>query len=137
MKRNFQFDGVSVVKWGDRLIDLHNAYDLEAFGTDLSGSGVKLAFKRNAHAFRPDSLPSEVTLNCSGNVRVAFNDLCAIAAPIDKEGIEIAYFDEGCDWLSFLDEQIARRQEPQGLHISFINGFAVRIFCDEALLAFQ
>jgi hypothetical protein len=51
--------------------------------------------------------------------------------PLDKEVIEIAYFDEECDWLSFTDEEIARRHEPQGLHVSFINGFAIRIFCDE------
>jgi hypothetical protein len=137
LRRNFQFDGVSVVRWGDRFIDLHNAYDLEVFGTDLSGSKVSLGFRRNAHAIDPDSLPSKVTLICSGNVRVAFNDLCALAAPVDNEGIEIAYFDQGCDWLSCLDEELARRQEPQGLHISFINGFAVRIFCDEATFAIQ
>lgn len=137
MKRNFQFDGMTVVKWGDRLIDLHNAYDLVVFGTDLSGSEVELGFERNHHAIKPETLPSRVALKCRGNVRVAFNDLCAIAAPIDHEGIEIAYFDEGCDWLSFLDEELVKREEPQGLHISFINGFAVRIFCDEAIFAVQ
>jgi len=38
---------------------------------------------------------------------------------------------------SFLDEQIAERSAPQGLHVSFINGFAIRIFCDEATFAAQ
>lgn len=137
LKRNFQFDGFSVVRWGDRFIDLHNAYDLESFGTDLTGSEVKLSFVRNEYAIDPDKLPSKVTLSCTGNVRVAFNDLGQIAAPLDDEGIEIAYFDEGCDWPSFLDEDIARSQEPLGLHVSFINGLAVRIFCDEATLATQ
>jgi hypothetical protein len=137
LKRNFEFDGFSVFRWSDRFIDLHNAYDLESFGTDLSGSEVKLSFARNEHASDPDKLPSKVMLSCTGNVRVAFNDLCEIAAPLNDEGIEIAYFDEGCDWLSFLDEDIARRQEPLGLHVSFINGLAVRIFCDEATLANQ
>ena len=136
MKRNFQFDGLSVVRWGDRFIDLHNAYDLENLGTNLRGSEVALSFRRNAHAIDPDALPSKVTLACGGNVRVAFNDLGAIAAPIGDEGIEIAYFDEGCDWLSFLDEEIAAREEPQGLHVSF-NGFVVRIFCDEATFTTQ
>lgn len=135
LKRNFEFDPMSVVRWGDRVVDLHNAYDLEHFGTDLSGSEVTLTFSRNGYAIDPGGLPSRVTLTCRGNVKVAFNNLGAIAAPIDDEGIEIAYFDEGCDWLSCLDEEIARRQEPQGLHVSFINGFAVRIFCDEATLA--
>ena len=137
MKRNFQFDGVSVVRWDDKLIDLHNAYDLDALGTDPSGSEFELRFRRNAHAINPSNLPLQVTVNCNGNIRVAFNDLCAIAAPIGNEGIEIAYFDEGCDWLSFLDEQIAQRQEPNGLHLSFVNGFAIRIFCDEATFTIQ
>ena len=137
MKRNFQFDGFSVVRWGDRFIDLHNAYDLESFGTDLTGSEVTLSFTRNEHAIDPDELPSKVTLSCTGNVRVAFNDLGEIAAPLDDEGIEIAYFDDGCDWLSSLDEDIARSQGPLGLHVSFVNGLAVRIFCDEATLATQ
>lgn len=137
MKRNFEFGHVTVVRWGDRFIDLHNAYDLGHFGTEMSGSEVKLIFSRNGYAIDPSGLPSSVTLTCSGNVRVAFNDLSAIAAPLDSEGIEVAYFDEGCDWLSFLDEEIARQQEPQGLHVSFTNGFAVRIFCDEVTLVTQ
>lgn len=135
MKRNFQFDGMTVVKWNGMLIDLHNAYDVEFFGSDLTGSEVEIRFRRNAHAINSDSLPSNVTLSCSGNVRVAINDFCAIAAAIDNEGIEIAYFDEGCDWLSCTDEEIAQRQEPQGLYISFVNGFAVRVFCDEVAFA--
>ncbi|MFL0356671.1 hypothetical protein ACI5KX_09325 [Erythrobacter sp. GH1-10] len=137
MKRNFQFDSFSVVRWGDRFIDLHNAYDLKSFGTDLKGNEVRLGFIRNEYAIDPDKLPSKVTLACTGKVRVAFNNLGEIAAPLNNEGIEIAYFDEGCDWLSFLDEDTARSQEPLGLHISFINGFALRIFCDEATLATQ
>ena len=137
LKRNFQFDGFSVVRWSDMFIDLHNAYDLESFGTDLTGSEVKLSFIRNEHVINPDKLPLKVTLSCTGNVRIAFNDLGEIAAPLDDEGIEIAYFDEGCDWLSFLDENTAQSQEPLGLHVSFINGLAVRIFCDEATLAIE
>lgn len=134
MKRNFEFDGFSVVRWRDRLIDLHNAFDLAAFGTGLDGGEATLAFVRNAHAIAPEKLPAKVTLRCAGNVRIAFNDLAAIAAPLDREGLEIAYFDEGCDWTSFLDEALARRHEPLGLHLCFTNGFALRIFCDEAML---
>jgi len=134
LERNFEFDGLSVIRWHDRFIDLHNAYDLESFGTELNGSEVALSFVRNEHAIGPDMLPPKVTLRCTGNVRVAFNDLDAIAASLDDEGIEIAYFDEGCDWPSFLDENLAARQKPQGLHVSFINGFVVRIFCDMTTL---
>lgn len=137
MKRNFQFDSFSVVEWGDKSIDLHNAYDLQSFGTDLMGSEAKLSFTRNEHAIDPDMLPSSLTLSCTGNVRVAFNNLGEIAARLNDEGIELAYFDEGCDWLSFIDEEIARSQEPLGLHVSFINGLAVRIFCDEATLSIE
>jgi len=90
------------------------------------------ALTTNHHAIEPEKLPLNVALSCTGNVRVAFNDLGAIAAPINGEGIEIAYFNEDCDWRSFLDEEIAKRQEPQGLQFSFVNGFAVRVFCDEA-----
>jgi len=135
VKRNFEFEFLSVVRWGEALIDLHNAYDLEAFGTDLVGGQVDLRFQRNEHAFEPDSLPQSVTLSCTGNLRVAFNNLGAIAAPLNDEGIEVAYFNEDCDWQSFLDEETARRNEPQGLHVSFINGFTIRIFCDEAMFA--
>ena len=134
MKRNFQFDDISVVRWGDRSLDLHNAYEIENFGTDLRGGEVKLSFTRNKYAIGPDKLPEKAVLSCTGNARVAFNDLGEIAAPIRHEGIQIAYFDEGCDWLSFLDEELARSQEPLGLHVSFINGLAIRIFCEEATL---
>jgi len=137
MKRNFEFHGFSVVRWGDRVIDLHNDYDLESFGTDLNGSEVRLTFQRNGCAIKPDKLPLKVALACSGNLRVAFNNLGIIAAPLGDEGIEIAYFDEDCDWRSFLDEEIAKRQEPQGLHVSFDNGFALRVFCDEAALTVE
>lgn len=58
----------------------------------------------------------------------------APAAPLGKEGVEIAYFDEGCDWSSFIDEALARRQEPLGLHVSLASDVTVRIFCDEARL---
>lgn len=135
MKRNFQFDAMSVVRCGDRLVDLHNAYDLESFGTDLRGGNASLGFKRNAHAIGPDTLPSRMTLTCVRNVRVAFNDLRAIAAPLNEEGIEIAYFDDGCDWQTFLEEGMVETHKPQGLHVSFVNGLAVRIFCDEAVFA--
>ncbi len=137
MQRNFHFDGVSVIRWNDTFIDLHNSYDLESFGTDLNGREVSLSFGRNKYAIDPEKLPTKVTLRCTGNVKLAFNDLGAIAAPLDDEGIEIAYFVEGCDWPSFLNEDMAGRQEPQGLHVSFINGLVVRIFCDDATFASQ
>jgi len=70
------------------------------------------------------------------NVRIASDDVRGLLH-LDDEGIEIAYFNEGCDWLTLLDEDIARSQEPRGLPASFINGVAVRISCDEATLAIE
>ncbi len=138
MRRNFCFDGLSggfsAIAFGDRVIDLHNAYDLERFGTDQSGSEVELSFSRNERAIDPENLPAAVTIRCTGNVRIAFNDLNEMAAPLNDEGIVIAYFDDSCDWPSFTTEEIAARQEPLGLHVSFINGLAVRVFCDQAAL---
>lgn len=136
VKRNFKFDvdlsgGFSVIAYGDRVVDLHNAYDLDQFRTDLNGSEVELTFSRNEYAIDPEGLPAKVALRCTGNVRVAFNDLNEIAAPLNDEGIEIAYFVDD-DWPQFIDEETARRVEPLGLHISFINGLVVRVFCDEA-----
>jgi hypothetical protein len=133
MKRNFEFEVITVVRWGERFIDLHNAYDIDGFGTDLGGSEVRLSFVRNEYALDLE-LPSKVALVCSGNVKIAFNDLGLLAAPLNDEGIQIAYFNDACDWLSLLDEDTARSHPPQGLHVDFINGLAVRIFCDEAAL---
>ena len=137
MRRNFRFDGFSVIRWQDQSIDLHNAYDLERFGTDPGGGEVELCFSRNEHAFDPDRLPFRVSLRCTGNVRIAFNDLNRIAAPLNDEGIDIAYFDEAFDWPSFADEEIAAREEPDGLHVSFINGLVVRIYCELTTLEIE
>ncbi|MFN3352064.1 MAG: hypothetical protein ACK4Z5_00530 [Brevundimonas sp.] len=134
MKRNFEFDFVTVVKWGEDVLDLHNDYDLKSFGTALDGTEARLSFARNEHAFAAARLPEKVTLDCKGNVKVAFNDLTALVAPANDEGIEIAYFHDGCDWLSFLSEDLARLSEPLGLDVRFINGLVVRIYCDEATL---
>lgn len=135
VKRNFKFGVISVAHWEGRLLDLHNDYDLEGFGTDLDGNAVSLNFVRNEHAIDPEALPLKLTLACTGNVKVAFNDLAAVAAPLNDGGIELAYFDDACDWLSYLDEDVARSQEPRGLHVSFNSGLAIRIFCDRAMLS--
>lgn len=133
MKRNFEFDVQSAVRWHGRLVDLHNDYDLDRFGTDLNGTEVTLDFRRNEYAVHPEALPARVRLSCTGNLKLAFNDLCALAAPVNDEGIEVAYFDEHCDWQSLTDEKLAKTQEPRGLRLEFINGLTVRVFCDEAI----
>jgi hypothetical protein len=130
MKRNFKFDGITVVLLDDKFIDLHNAYDLDLLGTDMDANAATLSFSRNKYAINPDSLPPQVALRCSGSVKVAFNDLNLIVAPLNGEGIEIAYFDEHCDWESYIDETIAIQQEPIGLHVNFMNDLIVRIYCE-------
>ena len=133
MKRNFEFDGFSVIRWGDRSIDLHNDYELESLGSDITGSEARLAFTQIEHA---EGLPSKVTLTCTGNVTVAFNDLRALERSLQHEGIDLAYFAEDCDWQSFIDEEMARSQAPLGLHLGFSpSDLTIRIFCDEARLA--
>jgi hypothetical protein len=134
MRRNFAFDGITVVRWGKQGLDLHNDYDLRSFGTDLAATEARLTFNRNEHAIAPDRLPEKVTLECTGNVRVAFNDLTALTASLGDEAVELAYFREGCDWTSFLDEKLARQSEPKGLDVRFTNGLVIRIACDEAIL---
>lgn len=57
MRRDFEFDGMSVVEWSDKHIDLHNAYDILTFGTSREGEAALLAFRRNSRASNPDSLP--------------------------------------------------------------------------------
>lgn len=130
MQRNFKFDDFSVIVLGDRFVDLHNAYNLESFGTDESGTAVTLTFVQNQHAIDPENLPLRVSLHCTGDVRIAFNNINLIAAPLNDEGIEIAYFDQACDWDAFITEEIALVQPPLGLHVEFMNGFVIRIFCD-------
>jgi hypothetical protein len=134
MKRNFQFNYETVVRFGDKWIDLHNDYDLERFGTDLSGNTVTLSFTRNENAIRPDALPLKVALHCTGNVRVAFKDLNQIESPLKELGIEIAYFDEDCDWDSYTTEDIAATQEPEGLYVYFMDDLIVRIYCEVVTL---
>lgn len=134
LKRNFWFAGITVIRFGDRLIDVHNSYDLECFGTDISGDTLSLSFSRSRYALDQESLPRNVTLRCTGNLKLALNNLNLIAAPLDFEGIEIAYFDRDCGWDSCIDENMAATQEPLGLHIGFINGLVVRVYCELATL---
>jgi hypothetical protein len=130
MNRNFKFSDTSVIRLGDKFIDLHNAYDLDLLGTDVDANAATLSFSRNQWAINPEALPPKVVLRCSGNVKVAFNNLNLIVAPLNDEGIEIAYFDANCDWDSYIDETIAIQQEPIGLHVNFMNDLIVRIYCE-------
>ncbi len=136
MERNFRLDHISAIRFHDRTIDLHNAYDLDGFCTTLSGNEAALRFIRNGHAIRSETLPLRVELRCTGNVGIAFNDLGAINAPFGRHNVEIAYFDSSCDWSSFTDEAIAARQEPDGLHVCLAGDLVIRIYCDKAMIDF-
>ena len=50
-----------------------------------------------------DRLQRVERLRCTGDVRVAFKDLSEIAAPLNDEGIEIAYFVGDDDWPQFIN----------------------------------
>ena len=52
--------------------------------------------------------------------------------PLRGDTVEVAYFDDECDWDSILDEELADRQGFEGLHISFSGGFVLRIRADAA-----
>lgn len=130
MQRNFKFDGFSVVHFEGQIIDLHNAYEIECIGTSAEGDTATLTFRRNQYAINPKSLPDRISLRCTGNVKVAFNNLNHVIGPLNEEGIEVAYFDEHCDWDSLIDEEIAETQKPLGLHLQFMNDLVVRIYCE-------
>ena len=130
MRRNFKFDGFSVIHFGGQIIDLHNAYDIECIGTSEDGDAATLTFRRNQHAINPERLPERVSLSCTGNVKVAINNLNHVVGPLNEEGIEVAYFDEHCDWDSLIDEETAATQKPLGLHLQFMNELVVRIYCE-------
>ena len=70
MKRNFRFDPISVIPYEGRTIDLHNAYDLDHFGSDPEGREVVLQFARNEHAMDQTAAPPPVVVDIAKGVGV-------------------------------------------------------------------
>jgi len=133
MQKNFALasGGAEIVVEG-RTVDLHNLYDARRIATDRAGAIATLVFERGHRWTGSDRLPERVTLTCSGNLHIAFNDLCDAPVPLNKDAVELQYDDADCDWDEFLDERLAASQGFAGLHLSFSAGFVLRIRCDLA-----
>jgi len=133
MQKNFSIGAMGAeVIVGASPIDLHNLYSTSDISTDLAGDTITLAFDRDHRWKGPDALPERVLLKCSGNLRIAFNNLAGTAVPVGEDAVEIAYYDAGCGWEHFLDEDLATSQGFEGLHISFSGGLVLRITCASA-----
>jgi hypothetical protein len=139
MQKNFSMRGIAELVVGGKPIDLHNLYRATSISTDVAGSAITLVFQRDHEWQGPEDLPERVTLTCSGNVKLAFNDLALLTAPLSNCAVEVAYFDGDCGWDEFLDEGLATRQGLEGLHFNFEgpdfsldDNFVLRIMCDIA-----
>lgn len=135
VQKNFTIPDFSGVNVGGKAIDLHNLYGVVSIGTDPSGNAITLAFRRDHQWPGPEGLPEKVTLTCSGNLQLAFNDLVDAPVPLREDAVEIAYYDEQCEWDAILDEQLAAAQGFVGLHVSFSGGLVLRVRSDVADLA--
>ncbi|WP_428028449.1 hypothetical protein [Altererythrobacter sp.] len=135
MLKNFTIQAFAEVIVADTTIDLHNLYGVASIRTDLAGDVVTLTFQRDRQWSGPDTLPEAVTLTCSGNLKMAFNDLVGALAPLRDDAVEVAYYDADCEWDTFLDEELAASQGFEGLQINFSAGLVLRIRADLAEVA--
>ena len=132
MRKNFSIHGFAEVMVARTAIDLHNLYSVSSITTDRAGDTLTVTFQRDNQLSGPEGLPTVVTLTCSGNLRVAFNDLVDTPVPLRDDAVELAYYDEDCEWDSFLDESLAAFQGFEGLQLSFSGGLVLRIRSDVA-----
>lgn len=132
VQKNFTIYAFAEIIVGGRTIDLHNLYGARSISTDRSGQAITLNFQRDHQWAGPDGLPEEVTLTCSGNLKIAFNELVDAPVPLHDDAVEIAYYDAHCEWDEFLDEDQAVAQGFDGLHVSFSGGMVVRVRSDIA-----
>lgn len=135
MLKNFTIHAFAEVIVADRAIDLHNLYGVASISTDVAGDAVTLRFQRDHQWSGPEALPETVILTCSGNVKIDFNDLVDAPVPLRDDAVEVAYYDEHCEWDTFLDEELATNQGFEGLHIGFSGGLVLRIRADVAEVA--
>lgn len=129
MQKNFTIEAFAVIETADLAVDLHNLYGLTNVTTDRSGQSIQLVFERDGDflSLSPE-MPRRVIFTCSGNLRLAFNDLSLMASPMKGDGVEIALFTWDCGWDEFLDERLAEAG-ADGLHFMFSEGFVLRIGC--------
>lgn len=135
MLKNFTIHAFAEVIIVDTTIDLHNLYGVASIRTDLAGDVVTLTFQRDHQWSGPDTLPEAVTLTCSGNLKMAFNDLADAPVRLRDDAVEVAYYDADCEWDTFLDEELAATQGFEGLQFSFAGGLVLRIRADLAEMA--
>ncbi len=133
MQKNFSIsNGFAEVIFAHQKIDLHNLYKISSIGTDTTGEIFTLVFDRNKK-YRPYGLlPERLTLTCSGDLKMGFNELSHLPVQPRDDSVELAYYDRHCGWDQFLDEELATTQGFEGLHISFSGGLVLRISCGVA-----
>ena len=130
MEKNFLIGSVGAeLVLGGRPIDLHNLYSIKSIGTDATGAAMTLVFQRDHQWEGPEGLPELVRLSCSGDLKIAFNDIVDPPVPLREDAVGIAYYDADCEWDAFLDEDLAAAQGFEGLQISFSGGLVLRIRC--------
>ncbi len=133
MQKNFAIGGMGAeLVVADRAIDVHNLYRTTSISMDLAGDTVSLIFERDHQWEGPPGLPEQVTLRCSGDLKISFNDLVQMGVPLPEDAVEVAYYDASCPWDHFLDEDLAATQGFEGLQVSFSGGLVLRIRCATA-----
>lgn len=132
MLKNFSIHDFAEVIVDNRAIDLHNLYGVASISTDLAGDAITLRFQRDHQWSGPEGLPEAVILTCSGDIKIAFNDLVDTPVPLRHDAVEVAYYDAHCGWDAFLDEDLAAKHGFEGLHVSFSGGLVLRIRADVA-----
>lgn len=132
MHKNFSIHNFAEVIVDRKVVDLHNLYSVGSISTDRAGETLTVTFRRRSGWPGPEGLPAQVTLSCSGNLKIAFNNLVDSPVLLRDDAVEVAYYDDHCDWDSFLDESLAAVQGFQGLHLSFSGGLVLRVRSDVA-----
>ncbi|MBA2466307.1 MAG: hypothetical protein H0V46_01715 [Sphingomonas sp.] len=127
MRKNFSIHGFAEVIVAGKAIDVHNLYGVGTISTDRAGDTLTVRFQRDNKWPGPEGLPDEVTLTCSGNLKITFNNLVTHPGDLRADAVEVAYYDEDCEWDFFLDESLAESQGFDGLHLSFSSGLVLRI----------
>ncbi len=135
MLKNFTIHAFAEMIVADRAIDLHNLYRVFSISTDFAGDAATERRHRDHQWPGPEALPEAVILTCSGNLKIAVNDLVDAPVPLRDDAVEVAYYDDHCEWDTFLDEELAANQGFEGLHISFSGGLVLRIRADVAEVA--
>ena len=133
MELNFRFHDFCYAIFEGTRYDLHNCYVAEYIGMKPDGAVFELRFRRNPHYAHLSHCSAEtISVRCSGNVAVRFNDLVDVPGDIRSASFDVGYFDEHCDWDALLDDRLAEKQGFVGLHFDFSAGPTLRVIADKA-----